>query len=64
MFDILQHTAPQHRQYLSYDGVGMGSPAQRERQYQQSRASKAYGKVRRSPSILLFHKKIEEIIEF
>lgn len=31
---------------MSFDGVGSGSPAQRERQYQQSRASKAYGKVR------------------
>lgn len=40
-----QHTAPQHRQYLSFDGVGYGSPVQREKQYQQSRASKAYGKV-------------------
>ncbi|XP_031631350.1 dnaJ homolog subfamily C member 28 [Contarinia nasturtii] len=41
----IKHTAPQHRQYLSYDGVGYGPPAQREKQYQQSRASKAYGKV-------------------
>lgn len=44
-FVKFQHTAPQHRQYLSYDGVGMGSPGQRERQHQQSRATKAYGKV-------------------
>ncbi|KAJ6640696.1 DnaJ like subfamily C member 28, partial [Pseudolycoriella hygida] len=43
-FDI-KHTAPQHRQFLSYDGVGYGSPAQREKQYQQTRASRAYGKV-------------------
>lgn len=41
----ITHTAPQHRQYLSFDGVGYGSPGQREKQYQQSRASKAYGKV-------------------
>ncbi|XP_055301208.1 dnaJ homolog subfamily C member 28 [Sitodiplosis mosellana] len=41
----IKHTAPQHRQYLSHDGVGYGAPAQRERQYQQSRASKAFGKV-------------------
>lgn len=44
-FVQFQHTAPQHRQYLSYDGAGMGSPGQRERQHQQSRATKAYGKV-------------------
>lgn len=44
-FRHFQHTAPQHRQYLSFDGVGCGTPAQREKQHQQSRASKAYGKV-------------------
>lgn len=47
-FSKHKHTAPQHRQYLSFDGVGYGSPGQREKQYQQSRASKAYGKVRRN----------------
>ncbi|XP_064114911.1 dnaJ homolog subfamily C member 28-like [Macrobrachium nipponense] len=31
-FDI-EHTAPQHRQYLSYEGIGSGTPAQRQRQY-------------------------------
>lgn len=40
VFDI-QHTAPQHRQFLSYGGFGMGSPYQREKQYQQIRAMKA-----------------------
>ncbi|XP_077977380.1 dnaJ homolog subfamily C member 28-like [Glandiceps talaboti] len=39
-FDI-KHTAPQHRQYLEYDGIGYGTPSQRQRQYQQHRASKA-----------------------
>lgn len=35
-FDI-EHTAPQHRQYLSHEGYGSGSPSQRERQYQKYR---------------------------
>lgn len=35
---ILQHTAPQHRQYLSFDGVGYGTPSQREKQYKQMKA--------------------------
>lgn len=37
----IQHTAPQHRQYLSFDGVGSGTPRQREKQYQKWRAMKA-----------------------
>lgn len=37
----IQHTAPQHRQYLSYDGVGSGTPAQRQKQYQKKRAMDA-----------------------
>lgn len=40
IFDI-RHTAPQHRQFLSFDGFGVGSPYQREKQYQQIRAMKA-----------------------
>ncbi|ELU01987.1 hypothetical protein CAPTEDRAFT_170613 [Capitella teleta] len=36
-----QHTAPQHRQYLSYESVGFGTPSQRERQYQQFRTQRA-----------------------
>ncbi|XP_063699255.1 dnaJ homolog subfamily C member 28 [Culicoides brevitarsis] len=43
-FDI-RHTAPQHRQYLSYEGIGSGTLAQRERQYQQYKAVKAQGRV-------------------
>ncbi|PNF38254.1 hypothetical protein B7P43_G11610 [Cryptotermes secundus] len=39
-FDI-KHTAPQHRQYLSYGGYGMGTPQQREKQFQKYRAQKA-----------------------
>lgn len=39
-FDI-QHTVPQHRQYLNYDGVGFGTPLQRQKQYAQHRVRKA-----------------------
>lgn len=45
MLNRIQHTAPQHRQYLSFDGVGTGTPAQREKQYQSRRAIKAQEKV-------------------
>ncbi|CAL8072830.1 unnamed protein product [Orchesella dallaii] len=37
----IKHTAPQHRQYLSFDGVGSGTPREREKQYQKWRAMKA-----------------------
>lgn len=43
-FDI-RHTAPQHRQYLSFEGIGTGTLAQRERQYQQYKVIKAQGRV-------------------
>ncbi|CAM4452105.1 unnamed protein product [Lepidochelys kempii] len=33
--------APQHRQYLSLEGVGFGTPSQRERQYMQFRVDRA-----------------------
>ncbi|XP_036400624.1 dnaJ homolog subfamily C member 28 [Megalops cyprinoides] len=33
--------APQHRHYLSYEGVGAGTPSQRERQYRQFRVDRA-----------------------
>ncbi|XP_039293373.1 dnaJ homolog subfamily C member 28 isoform X3 [Nilaparvata lugens] len=36
-----EHTAPQHRQYLTYGGWGTGTPSQRERHYQKSRAETA-----------------------
>lgn len=38
-FDI-RHTAPQHRQYLEFEGVGQGTPSQRQRQYQQYRVQR------------------------
>ncbi|XP_073341371.1 dnaJ homolog subfamily C member 28 [Pagrus major] len=34
-------TALAHRQYLSYEGVGSGTPSQRERQYRQVRVDRA-----------------------
>ncbi|CAJ1062823.1 dnaJ homolog subfamily C member 28 [Xyrichtys novacula] len=34
-------TAFQHRHYLSYEGVGTGTPSQRERQYRQIRVDRA-----------------------
>ncbi|XP_068633458.1 LOW QUALITY PROTEIN: dnaJ homolog subfamily C member 28 [Battus philenor] len=40
IFDI-RHTAPQHRQYLSYEGVGHGTPSQRQKQWIQARAQRA-----------------------
>lgn len=41
----IKHTVPQHRQYLSYDGVGHGSPTQRWHQYQQHRLQQAVERV-------------------
>lgn len=37
--------APQHRHYLSYEGVGSGTPSQRERQYRQFRIDRATDQV-------------------
>ncbi|XP_066561906.1 dnaJ homolog subfamily C member 28 [Amia ocellicauda] len=37
--------APQHRQYLSFEGVGYGTPSQRERQYRQIRVNRATDQV-------------------
>lgn len=37
----IKHTVPQHRRYLSNEGVGYGSPSQRQKQYQQHRVNKA-----------------------
>lgn len=37
----IKHTAPQHRQYLSNEGVGSGTPFQREKQYRQMRVMHA-----------------------
>ncbi|TRY84821.1 hypothetical protein DNTS_002269 [Danionella cerebrum] len=37
--------APQHRQYLSFEGVGSGTPSQRERQYRQFQVDRATDQV-------------------
>ncbi|XP_062278892.1 dnaJ homolog subfamily C member 28 [Scomber scombrus] len=39
--DESRGVAPQHRQYLSYEGVGSGTPSQRERHYRQFRVDRA-----------------------
>ncbi|GAB6019763.1 DnaJ (Hsp40), sub C, member 28 [Chamberlinius hualienensis] len=39
-FDI-KHTAPQHRQYLNFEGIGFGTPSQRQAQYEQFKVTKA-----------------------
>ena len=44
MFDI-QHTAPQHRQFLELDGVGPGSVSQRQKSAQKKRFSDALDSV-------------------
>ncbi|KAK3887186.1 hypothetical protein Pcinc_008668 [Petrolisthes cinctipes] len=41
----IKHTAPQHRQYLSYEGIGIGTPSQRQRQYTKVRAQRATSSV-------------------
>ncbi|XP_077577644.1 dnaJ homolog subfamily C member 28 [Stigmatopora nigra] len=43
--DPFPGAAPQHRQYLSYEGVGSGTPGQRERQYSHFRADRAAERV-------------------
>lgn len=37
----IEHTAPQHRQFLNYEGIGQGTPFQREKQYQRHQVKKA-----------------------
>ncbi|KAI8520771.1 Golgi vesicle prefusion complex stabilization [Branchiostoma belcheri] len=39
------HTVPQHRQYLGFEGVGYGTPTQRQKQYQQYRVDRAANRV-------------------
>ncbi|XP_067094624.1 dnaJ homolog subfamily C member 28 [Osmerus mordax] len=43
--DSMKGMVPQHRHYLSYEGIGLGTPSQRERQYQQFRVDRAVGQV-------------------
>ncbi|KAI6205726.1 DnaJ-like protein subfamily C member 28 [Aphelenchoides besseyi] len=42
----IRHTAPQHRQYLEYGGIGSGTPFARLKNYQQARVSNALDNVR------------------
>ncbi|NWY60113.1 DJC28 protein, partial [Chionis minor] len=39
--DQFKSNAPQHRHYLSFEGVGYGTPSQREKQYMQFRVDRA-----------------------
>lgn len=43
--DEVKGHAPQHRHYLSFEGVGSGTPSQRERQYRQFRVDRATDQV-------------------
>uniref|UniRef100_UPI00398E9CC1 dnaJ homolog subfamily C member 28 n=1 Tax=Pristiophorus japonicus TaxID=55135 RepID=UPI00398E9CC1 len=36
-----KYTAPQHRQYLTFEGIGSGAPSQREKQYRTFRVNRA-----------------------
>ncbi|KAM4863490.1 dnaJ homolog subfamily C member 28 [Urocitellus parryii] len=36
-----KYNKPQHRHYLSFEGIGFGTPSQREKQYRQFRADRA-----------------------
>ncbi|XP_031220269.1 dnaJ homolog subfamily C member 28 [Mastomys coucha] len=40
-----KYNTPQHRHYLSFEGVGFGTPSQREKQYRQFRADRAMEQV-------------------
>ncbi|XP_032252831.1 dnaJ homolog subfamily C member 28 [Halichoerus grypus] len=39
--DKFKYKTPQHRHYLSFEGIGFGTPSQREKQYRQFRADRA-----------------------
>lgn len=39
--DKVKYKTPQHRHYLSFEGIGFGTPSQREKQYRQFRADRA-----------------------
>ncbi|XP_059576702.1 dnaJ homolog subfamily C member 28 [Alligator mississippiensis] len=43
--DKFKSKTPQHRHYLSFEGVGFGTPSQRERQYMQFRVDRAADQV-------------------
>ena len=41
----IEHTAPQHRQYLEFEGIGSGTPSQRQSNYQTFRVQRAMNSV-------------------
>ncbi|XP_064461056.1 dnaJ homolog subfamily C member 28-like [Ornithodoros turicata] len=41
----IKHTVPQHRQYLNLEGVGYGTPTQRQKQYDRYRVAQAADRV-------------------
>ncbi|XP_051869748.1 dnaJ homolog subfamily C member 28 [Pristis pectinata] len=40
-----KYLAPQHRQYLNFEGIGIGTPSQREKQYRKFRVNRATDQV-------------------
>ncbi|XP_068126569.1 dnaJ homolog subfamily C member 28 [Hyperolius riggenbachi] len=53
--DKTDYKIPQHRHYLNYEGVGYGTPSQRQKQYSQFRVDRA------SDQVLEFRKKKFEL---
>ena len=41
----IKHTVPQHRQYLNFDGIGFGTPTERQKQYEKHRLMTATNNV-------------------
>ncbi|XP_003219054.1 dnaJ homolog subfamily C member 28 [Anolis carolinensis] len=52
--DRLKSKAPQHRHYLSFEGVGYGTPSQRQKQYTQFRVDRA------SEQVMEYRKQVME----
>ncbi|XP_078088151.1 dnaJ homolog subfamily C member 28 [Mustelus asterias] len=57
--DQLKHMAPQHRQYLSFEGIGIGTPSQREKQYRKFRMNRATEQVLDYRKQKLQHEELE-----
>ncbi|XP_038657565.1 dnaJ homolog subfamily C member 28 [Scyliorhinus canicula] len=54
-----KHMAPQHRQYLSFEGIGIGTPSQREKQYRKFRMNRATEQVLDYRKQKLQHEELE-----
>ncbi|XP_078416333.1 dnaJ homolog subfamily C member 28 [Cetorhinus maximus] len=54
-----KHIAPQHRQYLSFEGIGAGTPSQREKQYRKFRMNRATDQVLDYRKQKLQHQELE-----